>query len=163
MSDAMTNTRIIEIGVGAFVAVGLLALLMLALKVANLNAMGNAEGYRVLASFDNIGGLQERSPVKMSGVVVGRVTKIDYDAERFRARVEMKIDARYNRIPRDTAVSIYTAGLLGEQYVSLEPGGEEEYVTDGGALEMTQSAVILERTLQEFLYSKTMQSEPQKP
>ncbi len=159
----MYNTRLIEIGVGAFVALGLAALLMLALKVANLNAMGNAEGYRVTASFDNIGGLQERSPVKMSGVVVGRVTKIEYDATRFRARIEMKIDARYDHIPRDTSASIYTAGLLGEQYVSLEPGGEEDYVADGGELEMTQSAVILERTLQEFLYSKTMKSDPAKP
>jgi phospholipid/cholesterol/gamma-HCH transport system substrate-binding protein len=159
----MNNTRLIEIGVGAFVSLGLAALLMLALKVANLNTMGNAQGYRVTASFDNIGGLQERSPVKMSGVVVGRVTKIEYDAERFRARIEMKIDARYDRIPRDTAASIYTAGLLGEQYVSLEPGGEEVFVTDGGELEMTQSAVILERTLQEFLYSKTMKSDPANP
>lgn len=155
----MKITRTMEIGVGLFVSLGLAALLMLALKVANVNTLGAPEGYRLLARFDNVGGLQVRSPIKMGGVLVGRVTGIDYDTKSFQAVVEMKIDPHFVEIPRDTAASIYTAGLLGEQYVNLDPGGEEVYLRDGDTLEMTQSAVILERTLQEFLYSKTVQGE----
>lgn len=155
----MRITRTVEIGVGLFVSLGLAALLVLALKVANLNTLGAAEGYRVTAHFDNVGGLQVRSPVRMGGVLVGRVTGVDYDADRFRAVVEMRIDSRFARIPRDTAASIYTAGLLGEQYVNLDPGGEEEFLVENSEIEMTQSAVILERTLQEFLYSKTVKSD----
>ncbi|MBM4227474.1 MAG: outer membrane lipid asymmetry maintenance protein MlaD [Gammaproteobacteria bacterium] len=155
----MKITRTMEIGVGFFVSLGLAALLMLALKVANLTSFGNADGYLVLARFDNIGGLQERSAVKMGGVLVGRVTRIDYDSEAFRAVVEMRIDPRFREIPVDTAASIYTAGLLGEQYVNLDAGGDEEVLADGGELEITQSAVIMERMLQEFLYSKTVKDE----
>lgn len=155
----MHITRTVEIGVGLFVSLGLAALLMLAVKVANLNTLGSTEGYRVTARFDNIGGLQVRSPVRMGGVLIGRVTGIDYDTERFRAVVEMRIDPRFARIPRDTAASIYTAGLLGEQYVNLDPGGEDAFLAEDSEIEMTQSAVILERTLQEFLYSKTVRSD----
>lgn len=155
----MKITRTMEIGVGLFVSLGLAALLMLALKVANVDTLGGPEGYRVNARFDNVGGLQVRSPIKMGGVLVGRVTGIDYDTKSFQAVVAMKIDARFVELPRDTAASIYTAGLLGEQYVNLDPGGEEVYLRDGDTLEMTQSAVILERTLQEFLYSKTVQGD----
>ncbi len=159
----MKITRTMEIGVGLFVSLGLAALLMLALKVANVNSLGAPEGYRVTASFDNVGGLQVRSPVKMAGVLIGRVTGIDYDVARFRAVVEMRIDPRFQRIPRDTAASIYTAGLLGEQYVNLDPGGEESFLSDGSELELTQPAIILERTLQEFLFSKTVKSEAKTP
>ncbi|MGD9601721.1 MAG: outer membrane lipid asymmetry maintenance protein MlaD [Gammaproteobacteria bacterium] len=155
----MKITRTMEIGVGAFVALGLASLLMLALKVANVNTLGAADGYRLTARFDNVGGLQVRSPVRMGGVLIGRVTDIDYDTRTFQAVVGMRIDPRFTGIPRDTAASIYTAGLLGEQYVNLDPGGEEEVLKEGDALEMTQSAVILERTLQEFLYSKTTQGD----
>jgi len=155
----MKITRTMEVGVGLFVSLGLAALLMLALKVANVSTLGAPEGYRVLARFDNVGGLQMRSPVKMGGVLVGRVTSIDYDEKVFQAVVEFRIEPRFARIPRDTAASVYTAGLLGEQYVNLDPGGEEVYLRDGDTLELTQSAVILERTLQELLYSKTVQGE----
>lgn len=159
----MKITRSMEIGVGLFVSLGLAALLMLALKVANVSTLGTTKGYLVSARFDNVGGLQVRSPVKMGGVLIGRVTHIDYDVEHFRAVVEMRFDPRFARIPRDTAASIYTAGLLGEQYVNLDPGGEEIFLGDGGEIEMTQSAVILERTLQELLYSKTTQGESKTP
>ncbi len=159
----MKITHTMEIGVGLFVSLGLAALLMLALKVANVNSLGAPAGYRVTASFDNIGGLQVRSPIKMGGVLVGRVTGIDYDAEHFRAVVEMRIDPRFQHIPSDTAASIYTAGLLGEQYINLDPGGAEDFLSEGSELELTQSAVILERTLQEFLFSKTAKSEPKTP
>lgn len=155
----MKITRSMEIGVGLFVSLGLAALLMLALKVANLANFGSSDGYKVTAHFDNIGGLQVRSAVKMAGVLVGRVTRIDYDSESFRALVEMRIDPRFDQIPTDTAASIYTAGLLGEQYINLDPGGDDATLKDGSELGLTQSAVIMERMLQEFLYSKTVKAE----
>lgn len=155
----MKITRTIEIGVGGFVALGIAALLMLALRVANVESLGASDGYRLFARFDNVGGLQVRSPVKIGGVLVGRVTGIDYDPALFQAVVEMRISPRFMQIPRDTAASIYTAGLLGEQYVNLDPGGDEETLRDGDTLEMTQSAIVLETMLQEFLYSKTVKGE----
>lgn len=155
----MKITRTMEIGVGFFVSLGLAALLMLALKVANLTSFGASDGYLIRAHFDNVGGLQERSAVKMGGVLVGRVTGIDFDSQSFRAVVEMRIDPRFAGIPADTSASIYTAGLLGEQYVSLDPGGADEVLGEGSELEITQSAVIMERMLQQFLYSKTAKPE----
>ena len=158
----MKITRTMEVGVGLFVSLGLAALLMLALKVANISAMAVTEGYLVTAHFDNIGKLGIRSPVKMSGVVVGRVTRVDYDVDCGQAVVEMRIEKRFSHIPRDTSASIYTAGLLGEQYLSLDPGGEETFLKQGDDLPLTQSAVILERTIQQFLYSKTVQGNGKK-
>ena len=110
------------------------------------------------AWFDNVAGLQVRAPVKMGGVTVGRVTRIDYDAQRFQAVVTLSIDPRYDHIPTDTAANIYTAGLLGEQYIGLEPGGEETSLKAGDEVQMTQSALVLEKALQEFLYNKTVKS-----
>jgi phospholipid/cholesterol/gamma-HCH transport system substrate-binding protein len=154
----MKNTRPLEITVGLFVSLGIAALVMLSLQVANVNTLGNADGYEVTAHFDNIGGLQVRAPVKMGGVVVGRVMSVGYDPQRFQAIVTMRIAREYDKIPTDTAANIYTAGLLGEQYVSLEPGGEETYLTGGSEITLTQSAVILERIVQEFIYSKTLKN-----
>lgn len=154
----MQNTRTIEITVGVFVALGLAALLMLAMKVANLSQFTSHDGYRLRAFFDNVGGLQVRAPVKMGGVTVGRVVGIGYDSTRFQAEVTMSIDPRYDHIPTDTAANIYTAGLLGEQYIGLEPGGEDTSLKAGDELQMTQSALVLEKALQEFLYNKTVKS-----
>ena len=154
----MKDSRMIEISVGAFVALGLAALLMLAMKVANLAEFSTPQGFEVRAYFDNIGGLQVRSPVKMGGVVVGRVVGISYDSTRYQARVTLRIEQRYDRIPTDTAANIYTAGLLGEQYVGLEAGGEETYLRDNSEITITQSAVVLEKAMQEFLYNKTAKS-----
>lgn len=156
----MDNTRLVEISVGVFVALGLASLLMLALKVANLAELSAPPGYEVRAYFDNIGGLKVRSPVKMSGVVVGRVAGIRFDPERYKAVVTLRIDQAYDRIPVDTAANIYTAGLLGEQYVGLEPGGDETSLTAGSEITLTQSAVVMEKAIQEFLYSKGAKPAP---
>ena len=156
----MDNTRLMEISVGVFVALGLASLLMLAMKVANLAELSAPPGYEVRAYFDNIGGLKVRSPVKMSGVVVGRVADIRFDASRYKAVVTLRIEQAYDRIPADTGANIYTAGLLGEQYVGLEPGGEDSSLKAGSEITLTQSAVVMEKAIQEFLYNKNSKPAP---
>ena len=148
------NTRTLEIAVGLFVAAGLAALFMLAMKVSNLATYGGEEGYLVSASFDNIGGLKVRSPVSASGVRVGQVVDISYDAEGYEARVSMSIEPQYDKFPIDTAASVLTSGLLGEQFIGLQPGAEEEYLQAGSEIELTQSALVLEQIVGQFLYSK---------
>lgn len=150
----MVQTRTVEIAVGAFVAAGLGALFVLAMKVSNIGAFDVAEGYELVARFDNVGGLKVRAPVTVGGVRVGRVVAIDYDMDTYEAVVRMRIDRRYDRFPADTSASILTAGLLGEQYVGLEPGGEERYLGDGDRIRYTQSALVLEKIIGQFLYSK---------
>lgn len=140
--------------VGLFVVAGIAALFMLAMKVSNLNTMGPREGYTLSARFDNIGGLKVMSAVRAGGVLVGRVTDIDYDQQTYEALVRMRIFPRYDRFPTDTTASIFTAGLLGEQYISLEPGSEEDYLGDGGEIRLTQSALILEQVVGKFFYSQ---------
>ncbi len=147
----MASQRMIEIWVGAFVAAGLAALMVLALQIAGLTELRPPPGYQVTAYFDNVGGLREKAPVNMAGVRVGRVESIQLDSERHQARVVLKIDQRYNRIPRDTGAAIYTAGLLGEQYIGLEAGWEDEPLAAGGRIENTQSAVVLERIIGQFM------------
>lgn len=148
------STYRIEVAVGLFLCIGIAALFMLAMQVSNLTSLNRGDGYRVFATFENIGGLQVRSPVKASGVLVGRVAAIKYDNETYQAEVALQIDSAFNRFPTDTSASIFTAGLLGEQYIGLEPGAEEEYLSDGDLLEITESAVVLERLISQFLYSK---------
>jgi len=150
----MKKMNVIEIVVGLFVVAGIAALFMLAMKVSNLNALTTKEGYTLYARFDNIGGLKVMSPVRAGGVLVGRVVTIDYDQEAYEAQVTMIIDPKYNQFPTDTTASIFTAGLLGEQYISLEPGSEEAYLKDGDEIHLTQSALILEQVLGKFLYSQ---------
>ncbi len=150
----MVQTRTVEIAVGAFVAAGLAALFVLAMKVSNIGAFDAAEGYELVARFDNVGGLKVRAPVTVGGVRVGRVVAIDYDMDTYEAVVRMRIDRRYDRFPADTSASILTAGLLGEQYVGLEPGGEERYLGDGDRIRYTQSALVLEKIIGQFLYSR---------
>ena len=147
----MDSTRKIEIMVGLFVAAGFAALFMLAMQVSNLSSFQTAEGYQVTAQFDNIGGLKVRSPVTVSGVRVGRVTAIRYDAQTFRAEVLMTLDSQYDYFPTDTIASIYTSGLLGEQYVALEPGAEFETLKDGDRIEFTQSALVLEEMVSKVM------------
>ena len=117
------NNRTIEIGVGLFVALGFAALFMLVMQVSNLGTITTGDTYTLKAGFENIGGLKVRSPVTVSGVRVGRVAAIDYDSDAFEAIVTLRIGTAYNRFPEDTSASIFTAGLLGEQYIALEPGG----------------------------------------
>lgn len=147
------NRATLDLWVGIFVAIGLAALLFLALKVGNLGASNVGETYQLLAKFDNIGGLKVRGAVKSAGVVVGRVAEIKFDPEAYLAVVAIKLDARY-KFPRDTFATINTSGLLGEQYVGLEVGGETEMLKDGDLVKKTQSAVVLEKLISQFMFSK---------
>ena len=150
----MFHSKSVEVGVGLFVAFGLAALFMLAMKVSNLAAFSGGDGYDVLARFQNVGGLKVRAPVTMGGVRIGRVKAIDYDDRSYQAVVTLDLDPRWGRIPTDSTASIFTAGLLGEQYVSLDPGGDEEYLKGGGEIRLTQSALVLEQIVGQFLFSK---------
>jgi len=148
------NTRLVEITVGLFVVIGFAAFFMLAMNVSNLITYESNEGYQVSARFDNIGGLKVRSPVAVGGVRIGKVAKIEYDNESYEAVVTMDIEPKYNRFPIDSSAGILTAGLLGEQYVGLEAGAEEEFLVEGGEITVTQSAIVLEEVIGQFLYSK---------
>ena len=150
----MDHSRTVQIWVGLFVALGLASLFMLAMKVSNISALTNSDGYILKANFENIGGLKIRSPVTMAGVVVGRVSAIDFDRDTYEAVVSMNIDPKYDNIPEDTSASIFTAGLLGEQYIGLEAGGSEDYLKAGDKFKLTQSAVVLEKLIGQFLVSK---------
>ncbi len=150
----MAQTKTTEFMVGVFIAAGILAFFVLAMQVSNLSSLKGGEGYRLNAYFENIGGLKVRSPVTVGGVLVGRVSSIDYDVERFEALVTLEIDKKYNQFPDDTSASIFTAGLLGEQYIGLEPGGSEEYLEEGSEIDITQSAIIIEKLISKFLFEK---------
>ncbi|HCI13885.1 MAG: outer membrane lipid asymmetry maintenance protein MlaD [Gallionellales bacterium GWA2_60_142] len=143
----------LDLWVGMFVVAGIAALVMLAMKVGNLSTYNVSESYEVHAYFSNIGGLKPKASIKSAGVLVGRVTEITLDTERYEARVVMSLDKRY-QFPKDTFANILTAGLLGEQYVGLMPGGDEEMLQNGEQLKKTQSAVVLEDLIGKFLYSK---------
>lgn len=156
----MSKQRMTEIMVGVFVALGLASLFMLAMKVSNLSAFAEDEGYQITARFENIGGLKVRSPVTMAGVRIGRVADIRFDQETFEAVVTLSIYASNDRIPRDSSASIYTAGLLGEQYVSLEPGGDTEFLAAGDEIRLTQSALVLEQMVGRFIFDKAAEAGP---
>ena len=149
----MMKRKALDLWVGVFVAIGLGALLFLALKVGDLASYSAAETYLVKANFDNIGGLKKRAPVKSAGVVVGRVEDIAFDTETFEATVAIAIDKRYE-FPKDTSAKILTAGLLGEQYVGLTAGGDAAKLKSGDKLKITQSAVVLENLISQFLFNK---------
>ncbi len=145
------NTKSTEILVGLFVAIGLASLFMLAMKVSNLNIYNNDEGYEIIANFDDISGLKIKSPVTMSGVRIGRVSDITFDSEIFEAVVKIRIESQYKTLPKDTSASIYTAGLLGEKYIGLEAGGDEENLQQGDKLKLTQSSLVLEKLISRFV------------
>jgi phospholipid/cholesterol/gamma-HCH transport system substrate-binding protein len=150
----MVNRKTLEIWVGIFVAAGIAALTMLALKVGNLTAADVVDGYKVKAHFENIGGLKVKSPVTMAGVRVGRVSEIGFDSEHYQAVVTLNIDGRHKKIPKDTGAAILTSGLLGEQYVGLDPGGAPDYLRDGDKIALTQSAIVLEKLVSQFLFNQ---------
>lgn len=154
----MVRRKMLETWVGLFVAAGLIALAVLAFRVGNLTLADVSNGYTIKARFDNIGGLKVKSAVTMAGVRVGRVSAIGFDEDRYQAVVTMDIDGRYNRLPTDTSASILTSGLLGEQYVGLEPGGAEEYLKNGDTIRLTQSAVVLEKLIGQFLFNKAAET-----
>jgi phospholipid/cholesterol/gamma-HCH transport system substrate-binding protein len=151
----MGTTRTQEIWVGIFVALGIGALFVLALRVSNYSSYSSSGQYHVNVYFDNIGGLKVRSPVTLSGVTVGRVSNIGYDPDNLQARVVLGIDEQYDFLSVDTAASIYTAGLLGEQYIALEPGAEDETLKDGDDIMHSQSAMVLEELIGQFLVKMT--------
>lgn len=143
----------IDLWVGIFVVAGIAALVMLAMKVGNLGTYNVSESYQVHAYFSNIGGLKVKASVKSAGVLVGRVTDITLDTERYEAKVVISLDKRY-QFPADTFATIMTSGLLGEQYIGLAPGADDSMLKDGGAIKKTQSAMILEDLIGKFIYSQ---------
>jgi len=152
----MSRTTL-DLWVGVFVAIGIAALLFLALKVGSISGSGIQSPYTLSAHFDNIGGLKVRAPVKSAGVLVGRVEEIRYNNERFQAEVVFTVDGRY-KFPVDTFANILTSGLLGEQYIGLDPGGEEKSLAPGEVIKKTQSAVVLEKLISQFMFDKAADS-----
>lgn len=142
----------IDLWVGIFVAIGLVSMTFLSLKVANLTGSTNGKTYQVYAEFDNIGGLKVKAPIKSSGVLVGRISKIELNTETYRARVTMEIGTQYE-FSRDTSAEILTAGLLGEQYIGLTQGGDIDTVQDGDRFSLTSSALVLEQLIGKFMTS----------
>ena len=147
------NRTTMDLWVGIFVAIGIGAVLFLALKVGNLVDIGSTPGYRIEARFDNIGGLKQRAPVKAAGIVVGRVEGVRLDPQTYQAVVTMKIDEG-QKFSADTIASILTSGLLGEVYVGLDAGGDTKMLGEGGRIAKTQSAVVLEKLIGQFLFDK---------
>jgi phospholipid/cholesterol/gamma-HCH transport system substrate-binding protein len=152
----MTRSRT-NLAVGFFVALGMAAVVFMALKVGNLASFDNGAGYRLEARFDNIGGLKVRAPVKSAGVVVGRIEAIFLDGETYEGVVQLRIRPEY-RFTSDTIAAILTSGLLGEQYLSLEAGGDPRYLVEGDRITKSQSAMVLEKMIGQFLYSKASES-----
>ena len=149
----MMSRKELDLWVGLFVAIGIGAVLFLALKVANQSSIATSDAYQVEAPFDNIGGLKVRAPVKSAGVVVGRVEGIVLDQQKFMANVKIRIDNHY-KFPKDTTAAILTSGLLGEQYIGLEAGGDTANLAQDDRIKLTQSAVVLEKLIGQFLYGK---------
>ena len=154
----MINRKSLELWVGLFVAAGLLALALLAFKVGNLTTADVVDGYKIKANFDNVGGLKIKAAVTVAGVRVGRVTGIAFDSNKYQAAVTMDIDGKFKNIPVDSSATILTSGLLGDQYVGLEPGGAEEYLKDGGVIRTTQSALVLEKLVGQVIFNKANES-----
>ncbi len=152
------SRSILDLWVGFFVLLGIAALLFLALKVGNLSSGRIAETYTLEARFDNIGGLKARGPVKSAGVVVGRISDIKFDSGTYEAVVHIAVDGRY-QFPKDTFASVLTAGLLGEQYIGLDAGGDDKMLKPGDRIVKTQSAVVLEKLISQFLFSKAAEGQ----
>ena len=150
----MQQSKTIATMVGLFVTAGLIALFFLAMQVSNLSSFQSSGSYIIKARFENVGGLKVRSPVTVAGVRIGRVKVITFDKEAYEAIVDMSIESHYDTLPTDTSASIFTSGLLGEQYIGLEPGGDEEFLGEGDFLELTQSALVLEEMIGRFLFKK---------
>lgn len=143
----------LDLWVGLFVALGLLALLFLALKAGNMSAFTFQKTYNVSARFDNVGGLKPRAPVKSAGVVVGRVAAIQFDDKTYQATVVLTIEQRY-QFPKGSSAKILTSGLLGEQYIGLEPGDDDQMLAEGSKINQTQSAIVLESLISQFIYNQ---------
>ena len=156
------QTRSLEIGVGLFLLAGLLALLLLALRVSGLSLGAAQDTYRVYAYFDNTAGVSARAKVTMAGVTIGKVVAVDLDHESFMGRVTMELDQRVDNLPVDSTASILTAGLLGEKYIGISIGGEDEVLKDGGVIRDTQSALVLEDLIGKFLLNSVNKDDTKK-
>ena len=148
----------LDFWVGLFVLAGAAALLFLAMKAGNMSSLSFEKTYPVITKFDNIGGLKPRAPVKSAGVVVGRVEKIGFDDKTFQAVVTLQLQSDY-QFPKDTSAKILTSGLLGEQYIGLEAGGDTNNLASGDSIKMTQSAIVLENLISQFLFSKAAEGQ----
>lgn len=151
----------IDVWVGLFVLLGVVALMFLALKAGNMSTISFAKTYAVTAKFDNVGGLRPQAPVKGAGVVVGRVANIRFDDKQFQALVTMNIEEGY-KFPKDSSAKILTAGLLGEQYIGIEAGGDTNNLVAGDKISRTQSATVLEDLINQFIYSKAAEGKDSK-
>lgn len=158
----MINRKSLELWVGLFVAAGILALAMLAFKVGNLTSADVMNSYKVTARFDNVGGLKVKAAVTMAGVRIGRVSAIAFDNKKYQALVTMDIDGRYQNIPKDSSASILTSGLLGDQYIGIEPGGDDASLKSGDSFLRTQSALLLEKLVGQVIFNKAGESAPAK-
>ena len=157
----MMTRKELDLWVGVFAVIGIGAMLFLSLKVANLASFSTADTYQIQAKFENIGSLKVRAPVKSAGVVVGRVSEIHFDNESFEAVVTLNVDGRF-KFPKDSSAKIMTAGLLGEQYIGLSAGGDSANLKSGDTLKLTQSAVVLENLIGQFLYNKAAEGDTKK-
>ncbi|MGM0658016.1 MAG: outer membrane lipid asymmetry maintenance protein MlaD [Pseudomonadota bacterium] len=155
----MKSSNQVEIAAGIFLLLGIAALIFLAMEATDSGGIKSDETYRVNAYFTNIGGLKVRAPVAMAGVTIGRVNSIELDQETLEARVVMEIDAGYDDLPSDTSASVLTSGILGDQYVGLEPGGAPDALTDGDRILLTNSAVVLEQLIGRYLFNTEEEDE----
>ena len=151
----------LDMWVGLFVLLGAAALLFLALKAGNMSSISFEKTYSVISKFDNVGGLKPRAPVKSAGVVVGRVGEIKFDDKGFQALVILNLEDRY-KFPKDSTAKILTSGLLGEQYIGIEAGGDSENLASGDKINMTQSAMVLENLISQFLFNKAAEGKEKK-
>lgn len=147
----MNQTRLMELVVGLFICLGLAAMFLLTLQVSTQNDLKRDASYEITARFDNVGSLRVRAPITLAGVRIGRVTAVDVNPETFQAEVKLAIDQRYDKLPTDSSAAIQTAGILGEQYIALQPGGAMENLKPGDHIGFTQSAVVLENLIGRFL------------
>lgn len=150
----MQNSYTQDTLVGLFVACGIGALFFMALQISNLGSYSGKDSYTIIANFSNSGSLKVKSPVSVAGVRIGRVSAITFDKDTYESVVEMRIDSQYDTLPDDTIASIFTAGLLGEQYINLEPGGSEKYLSNNSVIDITQSAIVMEELIGQFLLNK---------
>ena len=148
----MRQTRSVELGTGLFVLLGLAALFFLTMQTTGSEAFSGNASYTVSARFDNVGSLKERAPVAMSGVTIGRVRAVEFDPVALEAVVTFDIDERFSQIPEDSDASILTAGLLGSQYIGLQPGGSDFYLEEGSEIQFTQSAIVIENLISKYLF-----------
>ncbi|NJA06474.1 outer membrane lipid asymmetry maintenance protein MlaD [Methylococcaceae bacterium WWC4] len=150
----MQHSKTQDTLVGLFVASGIAALLYMALQVSNLSTYTSDDSYTVIARFQNSGGLKVKSPVSVAGVRIGRVSSITLDRESHESVIEMRIESQYDNLPTDSGASIYTAGLLGEQYISIAPGSSEDFLKDKSKFDITSSAIVLEEMIGKFMLNK---------